>query len=171
MDFKKQLILNVSITAGAAIVLGALIVFLSFDIGQKAKEISALQSSLNFKLQAVSSLVILRQDYSKAQQYIPTLDTILPTRDQLVSFPRDMANEAKEASVNLNTSLGEEIPKTQTQLGSIAFVMTGQGKYDSFINFFKEAETGRYSVKFDSLDFTRQGEDFRALMKGKVFSF
>lgn len=169
--FKRQLILNVSITAGIAIVLGILIFFLSSDISQKTKEISALQTNLELKLQAVGSLVILRQDYSKAQQYIPTLDTILPTRDQLVSFPRDMINEAKKINVNLNVNLGEETLKTETQLGSIVFMMTGQGKYDGFVNLFKNAETGRYSVKFDTLDFTRQGEDFRALLKGKVFSF
>jgi len=169
--FKRQLILNVSITAGAAIALGIFMIFLSSDISQKTKEISALQTNLELKLQAVGSLVILRQDYSKAQQYIPTLDTILPTRDQLVSFPRDMASEAKKININLNVNLGEETPKTETRLGSIAFMMTGQGKYDQFVNFFKGAETGRYSVKFDTLDFTRQGEDFRALLKGKVFSF
>jgi type II secretory pathway pseudopilin PulG len=169
--FKKQLILIISVTAGAAAVLGTLIIFLSSSISQKTAEIEVLEDNLNFRLQATDSLVVLRGDYSKAQQYIPTLDTILPTRDQLVSFPRDLSNSAKQEKINLNVSLGEETPKTETKLGSIAFTATGQGKFDGFINFFKGAETGRYSIKLDTLDFTRQGEDFRALIKGKVFSF
>jgi hypothetical protein len=169
--FKKKLILTISITAGIAAVLGAAIIFLSSDITQKTKEISSLQSNINFRIQASDLLVSLRQDYSNAQQYIPILDTILPTRDQLVSFPRDIANEAKEFGINLNASLGEETPKTQSQLGNIAFTVTGQGGFNNFIDFLKKTETGRYSMRLDTLDFTRQGEEFRTLLKGKVFSF
>ena len=169
--FKKQLTLTISIAAGAAVIFGGFILFLSSDISGKIKEIEYARNTLDFRLQAADSLVILRRDYSEAQQYEPILDTILPTRDQLASFPRELVAGAKNREINLNVSLGEEKQKTQNQLGTIEFTMSGQGKFDDFINFFKDMETGRYSIRFDNLDFTRQGDIFRTLLKGKVFSF
>ena len=169
--FKKQLTLAISIAIGAIIVFGGLILFLNSDIKGKAKEMEYLQGTLGFRLQATDSLVALREDYSKAQQYIPALDTILPTRDQLLSFPRELTNTAKEEKITLNINLGEEVQKSKTKLGTIEFTMSGQGIFDNFINFLKNMETGRYSIKLDNLDLTRQGENIRVLTKGKVFSF
>ncbi len=169
--FKNQLILAISIATGAIIVFGGLILFLNSDIKGKAKEMEYLQSTLGFRLQAADSLVILRKDYSKAQQYIPALDTILPTRDQLFRFPRELTNTAKEEEITLNINLGKETLKTETKLGTIEFTMSGQGIFDNFINFLKNMETGRYSIKLDNLDITRQGENIRVLSRGKVFSF
>jgi len=169
--FKKQLILTISTAVGAMIIFGGVILFFASDIKGKAEEIKQLQNTLGFRLRASDSLLVLREDYSKAQEYIPSLETILPTRDQLVTFPREITSQAKEKEVNLNVNLGKEVVKTDKSLGTIEFTMSGQGLFENFISFFKDMESGRYSVKIENLDLTRQETKVKILAKGKVFSF
>lgn len=171
MSFKKHLLIFIGIPLGVCLILAIALFFLGPDIVKRTNQIKQLQKELSFRLQATESLALLRQDLERAQPYLPNLENILPTRDQLVGFSRDLGIIARQNQVDLNSSLGEESPRGSEGLGKINFTMTGQGSFDNFINFFKSIKNSRYLIKFQGLDFVRQDSNFRTLLTGQIFLF
>lgn len=172
MEFKKQLITAVAIPLVIILALSGGLLFLSSNIQKKSQQIINLQKELNLRLKSAETLVSLHKDSKEAEEYFPALQNVLPTRDQLVTFPRDLNNIAKQSQVNLNLTLGKEVPKTDKDMARIEFVMTLGGKFDNISEFLKGVEKSRYYIKFNSFDFVREGGDnFKVLLNGQVFFF
>ena len=170
MDFRKRLTIIVGIPLGISLILAIILVFIGFDIAKRTEQIVQARSDLLFRQQSTETLALLRQDSQQAQNYTYELDNILPSRDQLVSFSRDLSTIARQNKVDSNVNLGQEAGGAG-KLRQTSFAMTSQGPFDNFITFLKSIETARYFVNLDSIDFTRQDSVFRALINGKVFSF
>jgi len=171
MNFKKRLLINIGIPLGICLILVMTLFFVGSDITGKTEQIGRLRAELLFRLQSTESLAALSKEAEQAQNYTVQLEGILPKRDQLVSFPRDLSMIARQAQVDINSTLGEEISENGTGLRQTSFSITGQGSLDNFINFLKSFETARYLIKLRMLDFTRQDGSFKALLTGQVFSF
>ena len=62
---------------------------------------------------------MLRQDSEKAKHYLPELESILPTRDQLVAFLSDLGIIARQSKVEINSSLGQESPGSEKIWGAL----------------------------------------------------
>ena len=169
MSFKKRLLIFIGIPSGVCLILAIALFFLGSGIVRHTDQIKKLRSDLDFRLQATESLALLRQDFAQAQTYLPNLESVLPNRNQLVGFSRDLGIIAKQNQIDLNSSLGGETPSGTKGLEEINFTMTGQGSFDNFINFLKSVRNSRYLIKFQGLDFTRQGGNFKALLTGQIF--
>ena len=170
-NFRKHLLIIVSVPLGIGLVLAAILSFVGSDITKRTDHIKQLRGDLLFRMRLTESLALLRKDSQQAQNYAFEIENILPNRDQLVSFPRDLSTIARQNKIELNSSLGKESSEDIGKLRQTDFTMTGQGLFDDFINFLKSLETARYFINLNSLDFTRQDNDFRALLTGRVFSF
>ena len=171
MNFRKRLLIIVGVPLGVSLVLTIILFFIGLDINKRVAQINQLRTDLLFRTQLAETLAALRKDSQQAQNYITELENILPNRDQLVSFPRDLSNIAKSNKIDLNSSLGQESPGSIKNLRQTEFTMTGQGSFDDLINFMKFLETARYFINLKTLDFTRQDPNFRILITGGVFSF
>ncbi len=171
MGFKKRLIIIIGVPLGIILILIVSLFFLGSDISSRANQIKQLRENLTLRLQSTESLVSLRQDFKQAQEYSPALNNLLPTRDELVGFIHDLTMIAKQNELDFSSSLGQESPQTDKGLGQISFTITSQGKFDNFVNFLKTLENSRYFIKLNTLDVTRQDDNFKALMTGQVFSF
>ncbi len=171
MNFKKRLLINIGIPLGVCLILATGLFFIGSDIAKRTEQIKQLRSEIAFSLQSTESLAILSNEAKQAKNYIVQLENILPKRDQLVTFPRDLNIIAKQSQVDLNATLGQEISESTDGLRKIDFSIIGQGSFDSFINFLKSLESARYLIKLRMLDFTRQDGSFKTLLTGQVFSF
>lgn len=171
MDFKKRLLINLGVPLGICLFLTITLVFLDSDIKNQTNKIEQLRGSLRYYIEMTESLALLRQDSEKARHYFPELESILPTRDQLVAFPGDLGIIARQSKVEVSSSLGQESPGSGKNLGETNFVVTGQGEFDSLLNFVALLKNSRYFIKIKTLDFSRQDSSFKALLTGQVFSF
>lgn len=171
MNFKKRLLINIGVPFGICLFLASALVFLGSDIGKQTNQIKQLQENLSYYIEMTESLALLRQDSEKAKHYITELESVLPTRDQLVAFPGDLSIIAEQNKVDISSSLGQESFANDNELGKIDFTVAGQGEFNNFLNFLKLLKNSRYFIKFKTLDFSRQDENFKALLTGQVFSF
>lgn len=171
MNFKKRLLINIGIPLVICLLLITAVVFLGLDITNQTNKIEQLQGSLRYYIEMTESLALLRQDSEKAKHYLPELESILPMRDQLVAFPSDLGIIARQSKVEINSSLGQESPGNEKNLGKIEFTVAGQGEFDNLLNFLTLLKNSRYFIKIKTLDFGRQEGNFKALLTGQVFSF
>ncbi len=170
MEFRKRLTTIIVIFLAISVILGGILIFVGSDISRRTEQIIQARKNLLFRLQLTETLALLRKDSQEAQNYTYELNNILPSRDQLISFPRDLSIIAKQNKIELNTSLGKE-SVGDGNLAQTNFNITSQGSSDNFIAFLKSVEITNYFVNLDSIDFIQQENTFRAMINGRVFSF
>jgi len=170
-NFRKRLLIIIGVPLGISLILTTILFFVGSNISKRTDQIRQLRRDLLFRTQLTESLALLRKDSQQAKNYVVEIENILPNRDQLVSFPRDLSTIARQTKVELNSSLGQENSEGIGKLRQTDFTITSQGPFDNFIDFLKSLETARYFINLKSIDFTRQDNNFSALLTGRVFSF
>lgn len=173
MNFKKRLVILLSISLLVITALVAAIIFMGLDIGSRAKKLGFLRADLNFRTRAIESITDLRSDYEKSKPYAGEIKNILPTQDQLVNFSRDMNLIANQNQVDLNLSLkgGGQLKTEAPTLQKNDFGATAQGPLNNLINFLKAIKISRYFTTMNSLDLSGRGEGtFSIIINGQVFS-
>ncbi len=170
MEFRKRLITTIIIVLVISAILGGALIFAASDISKRTEQIVRTKQDLLFRLQLTETLALLRKDSQEAQAYAYELNNILPHRDQLINFPRELSTIARQSEIELNSSLGKE-SVSDGNLTQTDFNMTSQGSLNDFINFLKFIETSNYFINLNSIDFARQDDTLKAVIAGEVFSF
>jgi len=170
MEFKKRLMTTIIIFLVISAVLGGILIFAASDINKRTEDIVQTRKDLLFHLQLTETLASLRKDSQKAQSYAYEATNILPSRDQLINFPRDLSMIARQNEIELNVGLGNE-GVSDGNLTQTNFNMTSQGSLDNLIAFLKSVEISNYFVNLNSIDLIRQEGTFKAVVNGAVFSF
>ncbi|MFH1346842.1 MAG: hypothetical protein ABIH10_01175 [Spirochaetota bacterium] len=170
MNFKKRLLIIIGIPLGIFALLIGAIVFFGFDIEKRAE--SANEKRLNFisRLAIADSLASLKKDSELIGGYYAILENILPKRDRLVLFPRDINAIGNQNNLDINITLGQGTADGANKYWLTNFKTTGKGTLENFIKFIKMLENGQYLVNFESIDFRREDDNFKALLNGKIFS-
>ncbi|OGY64345.1 MAG: hypothetical protein A3I24_01130 [Candidatus Harrisonbacteria bacterium RIFCSPLOWO2_02_FULL_41_13b] len=170
--FKKKILVNAIITLAIIIVLAIGLFFAGRGINQKVIKIESLRKELNTRLTALNSLTNLRQQSEKAKSLFGSLQTLLPTKDELINFPKELNGFAKANKVEIGFSFGSETAPAENQPGFTAFNLTLSGSYDNLVKFLKAIEGSQFFVGINSLDVTKdpQSQKFSALISGKIFS-
>ncbi|MBI3638630.1 hypothetical protein HY227_02710 [Candidatus Wolfebacteria bacterium] len=175
MDFKKRLIIFIGINLGIVLVIAGAIIFLAFDVVKWSDRIVSIRKEINFKNQSTSFLASLRGDSELVKTYSPAISSVIPSRDELLNFSKDLNSIANQNKVSLTVALGTENREAkeggESGLGAVSFSMVAEGNFIDLMNFFKAVKTGKYMVKIGSVDLISLQKDvFRATMGGQVFS-
>lgn len=170
--FKNKLWVNIAIVVLLAAGLSTLLIFIGRNISKKTNQILTIRQELKSRLNAIQSLANLRQQSEQARANFNALQTLLPTKDDLVNIPKEFNELAKTNKIELGFSFGNETATTDSEPGFTAFNLTLSGSYDNLVKFLKALEKNRFSISFDSLDVTQdpQNQRFSALISGKIFS-
>ncbi|MEE8131834.1 MAG: type 4a pilus biogenesis protein PilO [Candidatus Paceibacterota bacterium] len=171
MSFKKKLLLNIGISLGIILILGAALFFLNSKIKDEVKQIQKVKEKLTLRSQTTEFIALLRRESEQVEPYLDDLDNMIITKDKLVNLSQDLSTIAMQNQVNLKLSIGKETPKTESELGEINITITIDGAFDNLIKFLKDLENSRYFVKLNKLDFTKKGNDFKGILNGVIFYF
>lgn len=171
MKFKKRLMTMIGVLVGIVLLLAGGLFFLGSDIQSRADKIGQLRSELTFRLQSTDSLASLQKEAEQSASYVSVLENFLPSRDQLVTFGRDMLIIGQQNKVDVSANLGKEIAVQDGDLRKTDFTMTIDGPLDNLINFLKSIEGSRYLNSIQNLDITKEDSSFKALLQGQLFSF
>ncbi len=166
---KKEL-RSLWITLGAMAIAVALIIWVGYDVARLAKTVQQERSTQAERAMTTTALATLRADAFRAGAYRSTLENMLPTKDNLIQFPREMIALGKQANVEVAATFGSETPSTEKNPGTIRFAMTVDGAYDAIDAFLGSVERSRYIVAWDTIDIVEQKGRFRAIIDGRVFS-
>jgi len=169
-EFKKQLFLKLGIGLGGVIVLVALTLLLSSDISRRVNQIQSQRSELFFRTQTIDVLATLKSDYEKVRPHLSFLENILPSKDQLITFSKDMETMARQNKVDLGFSFGPETPATDGDPGYLSFTITVAGTFNDLLAFVKDVGKSRYFTNFVSIDINRRDSVYTGNLSGRVFS-
>lgn len=168
---KRFYFYNIGIPAVIFAALFALTILLRFDIARRTAGIQELRSMLASRTQAVETLAVLRESAERARIYASVLGNILPTRDQLIGFPKEFELIAKKFDVRLSAAFGSETPATVTDPGMIEFTFSVRGAYQNIVAFISAAETSRYILSWNAFEFLKEkGDMYTATISGRVFT-
>lgn len=167
--FKRKLTTNISLFGGIVLILGGLLVILGFDIGSQTQKIRTQRESLVNRTQSVSTLANLQNDFNESQKYLSALENILPTRDQLIDFPRELEIAARNQNLGFGFSFGNEKSPSNSEPGATTFSVTLQGTQTQIFNFVRFLEQSRFLISFSTFDMNRSGERFNTTIRGEVF--
>ena len=169
--FKKKLFKQLGIALGIIIVLSLFIFALSKDINSRADSITESHNELELRARTIDLLTGANGDLKKADDLLVKLQGLLPNKDQLIDFPRQLQSNAKLYAVDVGFSFGAERTATAKAPGAIRFTMTVAGTYDDVVDFMKYIEGHKYLINLDSIDVRRSTKDnFSLLTSGEIYT-
>lgn len=170
-SFKRRFIKQLIIGTISVTVVAVIIIVLNFDINKRAERIEVRKLESLVQSQAILILSDLKKEAVLAQTDYALLESALPTRDQLISLPRELEQIAKAGNVDLGFAFGNETPSTDSQPGSIRFTMSLGGGINDLLNFMKVFEGHKYFIHLASVDMSKkEGSRFTLGTTGEIFT-
>lgn len=173
MEPKRNFIRTLSISGVIIVVLIGGVWYMKSRIDEKFLVIEQKQVSVRANEKSLATLAMLQGNAEKAKQYLPQIDRMLTTRDQLLSFSTDISFLAQQAGFAGSPKFKEETAPQTGDLRKTNFSLSLEGvkNVDGLGNFFRLVEQSKYYVRFDTIDVTREGGNLRATLNGYVISF
>jgi hypothetical protein len=171
--FRRHILIYSGIISGSALflILGGL--WISQSIAAHSQQIALQRSLVTGRAKSLEVLARLKQNSREVDAYAASMARLLPEREELLNFPRWLELFGRSSQVGLNFSYqgGAIAQPTETTAGFIGFNLEVIGSMDKLVQFVDELETKsrQYLVAFDAYDFTRQNDQYRLIMTGKVF--
>lgn len=168
-NFKTQLTIDIAIFFGGAAIFAILLAYLGSSINARVMSIQQARQESALRRTAIQSLATLRVDSERAKPYFSVLENILPPKDALIRFPRDMEDLARRNNAEFGFAFGAELPPAVATPGSIDFTFTLGGAYARLVDFIRMAESGRYILDWGGLDVNLREGAYRGTINGRVF--
>lgn len=170
-SLRKQIFVQLAIAVGVLAALLAANQFMVSLLKKTSDRIQEQRGELVFRSRASEILPILQNDAAAAKPLLEKLNKILPPKEGLINFGRQLVELAKKQKVNLTFDAKGDVPATDESPGAIKFFITGEATYANFVRFLKSVENEPFLVKFSSINMTRKpsGSSFTALADGEVF--
>lgn len=170
-SYRRRFIKQLIIALVGIVIIATIIIILNSDINKRMQRIELRQKESLLQTQAILILSELKKESEIAKTNYALIETALPTRDQLISLPRELEQLAKKTSVDLGFSFGSETPSTDSQPGSIRFTMSLGGAMNDLLNFLKVFETNKYYINLSSVDISKkEGDRFSLGTTGEIFT-
>lgn len=169
--FKKKLFTQIGIAIGSVILLVIFIVLVNSDINKRVESIEQAKGEIALRIRTIELLTGTNSDLKRAEPLFARMQTLLPTKDQLINFPRELQQAARNYALELGFSFGAERLAVGDTPGAIKFTMTAAGDYDNIVDFLRYVEQHRYLISLDSVDTHRSTKDsFSFLTSGEIFT-
>ncbi|MDP2629728.1 MAG: hypothetical protein Q8P45_03480 [Candidatus Harrisonbacteria bacterium] len=153
-SYKQRLTISLAGTAGILIAIVLAMIFVGVDISKRERKIHELRQSSAEQNRLIAALGDIQQDAEKASLLTPELQTQLPGRDDLISFPRELERLANEYDVELGFEFGTEGQSTPEKAGFIKYRMAMAGSLEALNAFLQAFEDHSYYIEVDSVDVT-----------------
>jgi len=176
-DFVKYLtpkaIINLSIIVGFLIFVISILLFLGNEVGQRAASIRAQRLQIDAHTRMIAKLAEFREASAEAESATADLHTIIPPREKLFSFPKNIEQLGLSVDVAANADfVGKEKPATNDEAGSNMFTIKGTGSFDNTLRFVKTLEERKdFLVNLESFEVINLEEQFYSVINGLVFFY
>ncbi len=170
-EFYKEIAFAVFVAGIVAVLLGAGIAWLAYDMDRRAEGIQKSLAEMQSRKDSEGQLALLRGQAEQATAYVPFLVSILPDPDSLISVPRDAANAARLYGLDFGFAFGESVKGATTTAGTVAYSMSGKGPLGKWIDFLAAFEGGAPLAGIDKAVFASpDGKSYEATINGNIFS-
>jgi len=171
MNFKKKIIREAIILGCALTFFAALIIFLNSDVNKRAENILKYRRELETRNQTIALLSNSNADFERAKPMEAVLTNLLPSKDQLINFPRELERMGKEYAVQTGFTFGTEQPSSATEPGNIRYTLSVTGLYQDVADFVEAFEKHPYFTTLDSIDVKIiNGGTYSLITSGTIFT-
>lgn len=147
--------------------------YVQADIESRTNDISSMRLAMQNRGASIASLARLQSDAEKAKQYLPQIEQMRTTRDQLLGFSTDIGFLAHQAGFSGSPKFQEAAGSSVGGLQKTKFSLSLEGHIGSsdLSTFLGLVEKSTYFVRFDSINSSQDGDLLHVAMEGSVISF
>lgn len=151
MNFKRKILIMFMTTAAVLIMEAAAILYLVArleaavsQIGQKRRLLSVAKTE---RLSAAS----LQNDFAKAEKFLPILEKIFPTENNIYSIITSLKSLGERSGNQIDARItSSAIAVDENGFNYVAFEATLNGNYNTLRNFLRELNKTPFLAKIDS---------------------
>lgn len=146
------------------------LIFFGSNIKNYVKKIIFARQEIVNRSSDLTSLAILKSQYSdKGKDYLDVFKSILPGRDQLIKFSKNLQQIAGQNKIDFGFSFTGESLATTSSLGFAGFNLNVKGGTNQLNQFFQELTKSQFLTVLDNLDFNRVDDNQQIIIRGRVF--
>lgn len=170
-DFRKSLYINIGIIAIVTAVFTGFFILLSLNIGHQTNIIDDIKSRRTNISQLSDNLSSLVKEWALAKDYDQQVESLVPSKDSLVTFSKNINAIAQKDGVSLSFSFGNETdPTSAGTLGSIGLSAVIDGPVSNIVKFLTDLENKYYSLEINTLEMTSPSAAIASLsINGQLF--
>lgn len=173
-DFKKRLILILSISLSIILVLGVLFYYFYNDISKKVVQINAYRQEVVSRATILDRIQLLEQEYTKSLPYFEKLKEALPTETEMVSLEEVLQNLADQNNLDLSFRFGLLNEVTEQEPKNYSFNLILSGEKDSVLKWMDSLQQLNYTIRIDQIELSQtsssEGESYYSVkILGRVY--
>lgn len=169
--FYRRLILHLSIAIGAVVLLLTSIIILNIRANSQVESILSSKKQIALRNRTIELLAGGNSDLKKADPLLARLQNILPKKDQLIAFSRDIKKLAKDMNLEVGFSFGSEQVGSEKEPGSVNFSLSVTGKYEQVTGFLARLEEHPYLIRIDGIALSYQlGSQYNLTTNGVIYT-
>lgn len=173
MDPKRNAIRVLAVALAIVFVLAGGILYVKGDIEDRTEAISQMRLDVQTRETSIAALARLQSDAEKARRYLPQIERLRTTREQLLGFSTDIGFLARQAGFSGTPKFEEAAasPEGDLQKTHFSLVLDGRNELADLGTFFELVEKSAYIVRFESINASREDTGMSVAMDGYVISF
>lgn len=160
---ESRLVLQIATAVGLIGIIFVALLLTGIDTRNIAEEVVDARREVNMQVKRLSGLAELSEEAELAEPRLEVLRNVLPKRDELFSFPDEIAAFASGYGVGLSFSFRGE---TERNIGYNIVIL---GDYEEVVSFIEALEENFPFMSIEETSIFLQGEEYNARIKGNVF--
>jgi len=171
-SFRRSLTISLIAIFVSFIASAAIFYVLGIRLNSLSSKIAREKGLIAQRKDLVDILTELKKVAPQAEPYNRAMDSLLPTQDQLLDFPRYLDALAKNYGVSLSFNFqGEPSAAQKDSPGSLGFALSLTGELSNNLEFLKalEAKSARFLLAVQNFSLSRVSGGYNTDLQGLVF--
>jgi Tfp pilus assembly protein PilO len=173
-NFQKKILVIIGVTVGVLAVQAICIFYLVNYLNKKIIETNQKQRLLAVAKAERLSSVSLQNNFKKIENFLPTLDSVFPTIENLYYFVSQLESLANQTGNRIAIQITSSQVSVDDATGAnfVSFNASMNGSYESLKKYLKELNSGRYFVEIDSFSISGSptvNNESTMNLSGKIF--
>ena len=169
-DFKKRLILILSISLSIILILGGLFYYFYSDISKRVVKINSYRKEVASRATILNRIYLLEGESAKSLGYFEKLKDALPTETEMVGLEEVLKDLAGQNDLNLSFRFGLLNEATEQEPKNYSFNLVLSGGKDNILKWLDGFQSLDYVIRVDQIELTQTGsQEYNTKILGRVY--
>lgn len=169
--YYKRLIVQLAVALGAIFLLLTSIIILNMRANGQVRSITDQKKQIALRNRTIELLAGGNSDLKRAEPLLAQLQNVLPKKDELIGFSREIKSLAKEMNLEIGFSFGSEQAGSDQDPGSVNFSLSVTGTYAAVTSFLERLEMHPYLIRIDGVALSYQlGTRYNLTTNGVIYT-
>ena len=158
-DFKKRLILILSISLSIILILGGLFYYFRNDISKRVIKIDSYRQELASRATILNRIHLLEQEHTKSLPYFEKLTGALPTETEMVNLEEVLKDLAGQNDLDLSFRFGLLNEATEQEPKNYSFNLILTGEKDNVLKWMDGLQKLNYTIRVDQIELSQTSSE------------